>query len=93
VAWSAGAMSRREKLIFRILSGTSDGGIAFSELRALLARLGFVCRVKGDHFIYVKPGVDEILNLQPRGGEAKPYQIRQIRNVILKYRLGDSDDV
>jgi hypothetical protein len=32
-------------------------------------------------------GVEEILNLQPKDGKGKPYQVKQVRNVILKYRL------
>ena len=27
------------------------------------------------------------MNLQPMGAKAKPYQVRQVRNVILKYKL------
>ncbi|MDP2958770.1 MAG: hypothetical protein Q8N53_20265 [Longimicrobiales bacterium] len=38
-------------------------------------------------FRVLRAGVDEILNLQPRGGMAKPYQVKQVRHVILKYRL------
>ena len=34
----------------------------------------------------------EILNLQPRGHQAKPYQVRQVRQVILNYRLGGEPD-
>jgi len=30
----------------------------------------------------------EILNLQPLGSKAKAYQVKQVRNVILKYKLG-----
>jgi hypothetical protein len=29
------------------------------------------------------PGVEEILNLQPKNGKGKPYQVNQVRNVIL----------
>ena len=42
--------------------------------------------------MFSKDGVDEILNLQPRNGLAKPYQVRQVREVILKYRLARDDD-
>ena len=31
--------------------------------------------------------VEEILNLQPKSGRAKPYQVKQIRGLILKYNL------
>jgi hypothetical protein len=34
----------------------------------------------------------EILNLQPKGSHAKPYQVRQVREIIVRYRLGGEDD-
>lgn len=81
-------MSQYEKLLLSILSGTRDGGILFSDLRTVLDRLGFQCRIKGDHFIYTRAGVEEIINIQPVGNKAKPYQVKQVRNIILKYQLG-----
>jgi virulence-associated protein VapD len=82
-------MSQYEKLLLSVLRGNQDNNISFSDLRKLIINLGFYERIKGDHYIYTKKGIDEILNLQPRMGMAKPYQVKQIRNVILKYRLGD----
>jgi len=29
----------------------------------------------------------KILNLQPKGSQAKPYQVKQMRELILKYQL------
>lgn len=81
-------MSQYEKLLLSILSGTQDRNILFADLRAVLDRLGFQCRIKGDHFIYTKDGVEEIINIQPVGNKAKPYQVKQVRNIILKYQLG-----
>ena len=81
-------MSQYEKLLLSVLSGTKDKSILFADLRAVLNRLGFQCRIKGDHFIYTKDGVEEIINIQPTGSKAKPYQVKQIRNIILKYQLG-----
>lgn len=60
-------MSQYEKLLLAILSGTKDKNLLFSDLRLVLERLEFQCRVKGDHFIYTKTGVDEIINIQPAG--------------------------
>ena len=80
-------MSRRTKLRQRILEGRSEANIRFDELRALLLRLGFVERVRGSHHIFRKEGVTERLNLQREGSNAKPYQVRQVRQVILKYKL------
>ena len=77
----------------RILRGTSDANIPFAELCGLLRRLGFVERIRGSHHIFSKQGVEEILNLQPKGAKAKSYQVKQVRNVILKYKLtGEADD-
>lgn len=81
-------MSQYEKLLLSILSGTKDKSILFADLRIVLDRLGFQCRIKGDHFIYTKDGVEEIINIQPVGNKAKPYQVKQVRNIILKYQLG-----
>lgn len=82
-------MGQFEKLLLSVLRGTNDQNISFSDLQKLLNRLGFQCRIKGDHFIYTKTDVDEIINIQPRqGGRAKPYQVKQVREIILKYGLG-----
>ena len=85
-------MGKWTKLIRRILGGQADANIAFSELRGLLMHLGFEERTRGSHHIFRRVGVDEKLNLQRDDGKAKPYQVRQVRQVILKYRLGERDD-
>ena len=66
-------MTKYDKLLSRILRGTSDANIAFEDLRHLLKRLGFAERIRGGHSIFTKDGVEEILNLQPKGSHAKPY--------------------
>lgn len=80
-------MATLEKLMYSIMSGTQDCNIKFTDLQKILDVLGFQCRVKGDHFIYWKDGVTEIINLQPNGNKAKAYQVKQIRSLILKYKL------
>jgi hypothetical protein len=75
-------------ILEKVLTGLSDKNIRFSELRNLVLSLGFDERIKGDHHIFTKAGVPEILNLQPfRDGMAKAYQVKQIRSIILKYKL------
>lgn len=83
-------MSRFEKQLLAILCGTKDNSILFADLQSILKQLGFQCRVKGDHFIYYKENVEEIINIQPKGNKAKAYQVKQVRNLILKYHLGGS---
>ncbi len=80
-------MGQHEKLMQSILSGRQDKNILFSDLCSVLDR-----RVRGDHFIFTKDGVEEIVNIQPAGSKAKPYQVKQVREIILKYRLGGDDD-
>lgn len=80
-------MSHQDKMMLKVLSGGHDRSMKFHELQKLLYMLEFQCRVKGDHFIYWKEGIDEIISIQPDGNMAKPYQVRQIRNIILKYGL------
>jgi len=81
-------MSQKEKLLIKILSGQSDSNIDFNELRSLLIGFEFQERIKGSHHIYSKNGIDEIINIQPKEGKAKPYQVKQVRNLIVKYKLG-----
>lgn len=82
-------MSKHDKLLDKLLRGTSDANLPFEGLCHLLRRLGFAVRVKGSHHIFSRDGVEEILNLQPRGANAKPYQAKQVREVILKYKLSE----
>jgi predicted RNA binding protein YcfA (HicA-like mRNA interferase family) len=49
--------------------------------------LGFTERIRGSHHIFVQEGIKELVNLQEAGKKAKPYQVRQVRKMILKYHL------
>lgn len=82
-------MASAKKILEAVLSGRSDRNIRFSDLRKLVLALGFRERVKGDHHIYGQDGIEEIINLQPKqDGKAKPYQVKQVRGIITKYKLG-----
>jgi len=76
------------KLLLKILSGTSDANINFNDLVGLLKNLGFEMRTKGSHHIFRKEGINEKVNLQKAGSKAKPYQVKQVRYLIVKYKLG-----
>lgn len=86
-----GRLGKLDKILERVLQGTADANIRFDDLVALLRKLGFEERIRGDHHIFSRSDVEEILNLQPRGGQAKPYQVKQVRMVILKYRLSEDE--
>ena len=81
-------MGKYEKLIFQILRGTIDANISFSDLINLMQHFGFEMRIKGSHHIFRKNGIEEKPNLQKDGNKAKPYQVKQIRNIIIKHKLG-----
>ncbi|MFA7420732.1 MAG: type II toxin-antitoxin system HicA family toxin [Melioribacteraceae bacterium] len=85
-------MSRHEKALSQVLRGTSDNNILFEDLVSLLSFFGFEQRIKGSHHIFWKEGIAEILNLQPIGSKAKAYQVKQVRNVILSYKLGVANE-
>lgn len=78
---------RSEQLLHTILSGRSDANVRFHDLRNLPLWLGFIEWMRGWYLIFRKPDVLERVNLQRDGSHAKPYQVRQVRRVILKYKL------
>lgn len=84
-------MGKLEKLLLQILRGTSDSNINFDDLCSLLRSLGFEERQRGSHHIFRKEKIIEKVNLQRDGSKAKVYQVRQIRSVILKYKLGGEE--
>lgn len=60
----------------------------FSEAVALVEALGFrLSRIRGSHHIFVHPKVRELVNLQEVSGKAKPYQIRQLLEIVERYNL------
>jgi hypothetical protein len=81
-------MSKVEKLATKILSGRSDKNLAFHDLCYVLERAGFQYALeKGVDRIYYKGGIVEIVTVQPRNGKAKPYQVKQVRELLLKYKI------
>lgn len=79
----------KDRVLQRVISGVSDANIRFEDLCQLLMGLGFEMRVRGSHHVFRKSGVEDKINLQREGSDAKPYQVRQVRAVILKYHLGE----
>jgi predicted RNA binding protein YcfA (HicA-like mRNA interferase family) len=88
-------MTQINKLLAKLMLGASDANFSFSDLCQILQILGFEVRIKGSHHIFTKEEVAEILNLQPQKADkskAKAYQVKQVRAVILKYKLVNQDD-
>lgn len=80
-------MSQLEKLRSQVIGGRADANIAFADLCRLLHRLGFAERTRGSHHVFSREDIEERINLQESGAKAKPYQVKQVRAVIVKYGL------
>jgi hypothetical protein len=81
-----------KKTLEKVLRGTSDANLRFEDLRGLLAALGFEERIRGSHHIFTLKGKEAALNLQPRGSSAKPYQVKQVRRIIIDQRLATDEE-
>lgn len=81
-------MSNPETTLKKILSAEADANISFRDLRRALHYLGFTERIHGSHHVFTTPDIVDIVNIQSRRGKAKPYQVRQIRKLIVRHRLG-----
>lgn len=86
-------MGQYEKLLLGILNGHNDNNIKFADLQKVLEVNDFQVRIRGDHFIYTRNGIEEIINIQPQGNKAKGYQVKQVRGLLVKYRLEGKADV
>ena len=80
-------MSKHEKLLQKIPTGTSDNNIRFSDLISLLLRLGFEEKIRGSHHIFSFARTRSIINIQPLGDKAKGYQVKQVREFILQNNI------
>ncbi len=70
------------------MSGRHDRNIKFQELRKVLLEFGFKERIRGSHHIYFREDIPKIINLQPLSdGRAKPYQVKQVRELFTKYNF------
>ena len=83
----------RRKLVRRLSQGAVSN-VRFEDLADLTEGFGFrLSRVKGSHHIFTHPAIPGLINLQEVGGQAKPYQIRQLLRLVERYNLqlgGDS---
>ena len=80
-------MGRKRKTLEAILSGRSDKNIRFAPVRTLLISLDFEERTSGSHHVFSRGDIAELINIQEaQGGKVKPYQVRQLRELLVQYR-------
>ena len=78
---------RPVELLARLGRGETKN-VRFGDAQRLLESLGFsLDRIRGSHHLYRHPAMAERVNLQPVGGQAKPYQLRQVLQLIERYDL------
>ena len=71
-----------------LLDPKRDYGHRFLDVVHYLQATGWALRMKGSHHIIRRTGAPILLNLQPeRDGNAKAYQIRQVRRALLQFNL------
>ncbi|MES2701059.1 MAG: type II toxin-antitoxin system HicA family toxin [Bacteroidota bacterium] len=82
-------MSRKEKLLLKLLSGNADGNFAFDDLVKILIWFGFEeRRTTGSHQIFCIEGIEGIINLQRSAdNKAKSYQVKQVRDFLVNNKL------
>lgn len=76
-------MVHREQLLARIAHFGSESGVWFDDLRRALRLAGFHERARGSHFVYVRRRHEPIFTLQARSGKAPPYQVKQVRSLVV----------
>lgn len=80
-------MTQIAKLYAWILANPR-GSVPFRDFKRLLEAFGFVLvRTAGSHWQYAHPRVSRILSIQPRGKNAKSYQIEQFVAMIVEFDL------
>ncbi|MDT7855264.1 type II toxin-antitoxin system HicA family toxin [Rubrivirga sp. S365] len=82
-------MSKHDKLLARLLRGTSDASFSFEELRSVLLRLGFEQRApRGSHYTFSHPAVPSILTV-PKHRPVKRVYVRKARALITEHNLAN----
>jgi predicted RNA binding protein YcfA (HicA-like mRNA interferase family) len=77
---------KKAKLLKKLLSGSKN--VKFTEAVAVAEAFGFrLSRTSGSHHIYVHADIPELVNLQNNKGQAVPYQVRLLLQLIERYNL------
>ncbi len=83
-------MSKRDKLIASLRNNPKD--VRFADACKIAEMVGFACEGgQGSHRAYQRAGEPVGLNFQDRNGRIKPYQARQLLEMVDKYWNGDDE--
>jgi predicted RNA binding protein YcfA (HicA-like mRNA interferase family) len=88
ISYAGWRMNKAEKVKLRLLAGQGYHNFAFSDLQLLLKSLGFrLDRQEGSHQAWRHSIIPQAVNIQSVHGQCKPYQLRQIRDIIKEHNL------
>lgn len=74
--------------LFSLLLENSNRDVSFRDFLALVSALGFVhSRTKGSHQSFGHPRCPKLLVVQPKGKDAKRYQVRELLDMVEEYGL------
>ena len=80
-------MTKPAKLYVLLLQSTNRS-VNYRDFVAMVEAFGFRnIRTRGSHSTYANPACGEPLNLQPKGKDAKRYQIRYFLDIVEEYGL------
>jgi hypothetical protein len=78
-------LSNINKLIEIVLNGRNDNNLNFEDLKKVARHFSTTEDIEGSHHIYRFEGIIDRIIIQPKRGKAKPYQVKQVRNILKKY--------
>lgn len=77
-------MTKQDKLLQLVLNATV--AMRFEDACKIAELIGFSRKSgQGSHVVYAKEDEMTLLNFQNRNGMIKPYQVRQLRDMVKKY--------
>ncbi len=81
-------MTKIDKLYDRVVANPGQT-IPYRDFIALIEAVGFrLARTRGSHRSYVHTSCPKLLVVQPKGKDAKRYQVREFLDIIAEYGLG-----
>lgn len=79
-------MTQLEKLYAQLIANRGD--MRFADFLRIVEAFGFVhVRTKGSHQSYAHSACPRLLVLQPKGKDAKRYQVREFLDMVEQYGL------
>lgn len=80
-------MTTPAKLYAKLLANPA-AIVSFRDFERMLCAFGFAhARTRGSHRAYIHPDIQRSISVQPRGTEAKPYQVREFMDIVEEYGL------